>query len=449
MISSRRKSCFACARGKRRCDLGFPQCERCLARRVTCAYAWISPEEAQEMVQSVSPGSSMPQEIRHDELDQRGPTETPQWNHHLPGPGESHVNDTAAVGSLTIPPLTLPPALVPLLDEIIGRGRTLSFLAPDLQSQSSNNSCLNAASVSYAPQPLHNMGISTTPLQIPSNSSINTGSALKARAKYGASRLVLQVTALAETGQTFFIHHSHVDASPILRDTLAVCSLYSMRNSVNSSLIRSEIARRAGLLVEATETAISLTSPNSHSAAMSLDLLPAVQAMLIYQCMRRFSPGDDAQQAQADLDAKSIARWVGILQGHSHGSCDNSSDGTQPDLSVWKDWVRAESLRRTIIFAELLESVYTLLSFGWYRGERLDKCCFTGQAALWEARSAAEWNQARWQRLWFEVKVSSFHADIQAALPNDLDELGIIIWVSYDGIEALKEWLSDDTLLGQ
>lgn len=451
MISSRRKSCFACARGKRRCDLGFPECGRCLARRVTCVYAWISPEEAQEVLQSSSPSPWMPQEIRHDHhLDQSGPTETPQWNHHLPGPGESHANDDATFGlflPLTTTPFTLPPALVPLLDEIVGRGRTTSFLTPDLQLQSPDTSYLNAGSVLHAPQPLYNTSIPTTYFQIASDSSITTGSIFQARTEYAVGRLVLQVRALAETGQTAFIHHTHVDASPILRDALAACSLDVMRNSVNVFLIRSEIARRAELLVEATETAISLTPPGSHST-MNLDLLPAVQAMLIYQCMRLFSTGDVAQQAQAERDTEPLARWVGILQGRTQWSRDNSAGGTQLALSVWKDWIQAESIRRTVIFAELLDGIYNFFRFGWYRASaKMAKLGFTGQVALWEARSAAEWHQAVGQRPWFEVNISTFHDDIEAALPDDLDELGIVIRASYDGLDALEEWLGGDSRL--
>ncbi|KAH7176219.1 hypothetical protein EDB81DRAFT_772163 [Dactylonectria macrodidyma] len=449
MISSRRKSCFACARGKRRCDLGFPECGRCLTRRVTCVYAWISPEEAQEVVQSSSPSPWMPQEIRHDHyLDQGGPTETPQLDHHLPGPGESHANDNATFGSplpLTTTPFNLPPAIVPLLDEIIGRGRTISFLTPDLQLQSPDTSCLNAGSVLYTPQPPHNISIPTTSFQIASDSSITTGSIFQARTEYAASRLVLQVRALAETGQTAFIHHTHINASPILRDALAACSLYVIRNSANMFLIRSEITRRAELLIEATETALSLTPASSYST-LNLDLLPAVQAMLIYQCMRLFSTGDIAQQAQAERDAEPLARWVGILQGQTQWSWDNS--GTRLDLSVWKDWIQAESIQRTIIFAELLDGIYSFLRFGWYQASaRMAKLGFTGQVALWEARSAAEWHQAMGQRPWFKVNISSFHDDIKAALPDDLDELGIVIWVSYDGIDALEEWLGGDSRL--
>jgi hypothetical protein len=242
-----------------------------------------------------------------------------------------------------------------------------------------------------------------------------TGKIFQARAAYAASRLVHQVGALAETGQTSFIHHSHIDGSAILRDAFAACCLNMTRNPANQSLILSEITRRAELLIEATETAISLTPPSSHLAT-NLVLLPAVQAMLIYQCMRLFSTGDIAQQTQAELDAKSLARWVDILQEQTQWSWENLSSGTQLDLSVWKDWVQAESIRRTIILAELLHGIYTFLRFGWYQpSARMAKLGFTGQVVIWEARSPAEWLQATEQKPWVELNMSSFHDGIKAA----------------------------------
>ncbi|CAJ0552426.1 Ff.00g064050.m01.CDS01 [Fusarium sp. VM40] len=219
------------------------------------------------------------------------------------------------------------------------------------------------------------------------------------------------------------------------------------RNPKNQSLVLSEIKRRAELLIEATETAISLTPTSSHSAN-NLVLLPAVQAMLIYQCMRLLSTGDIAQQTQAELDAKSLARWVDILQEQTQWSWESLSSGTQLNLRAWKDWVQAESIRRTIIFAELLHGIYTFLRFGWYQpSARMAKLSFTGQVDIWEARSPTEWLQATEQKPWVELDMSSFHDGIKAVSPEDLDELGIIILASYDGVDALEEWVGGDKRL--
>lgn len=444
MISLRQKSCSACARGKRRCDLGFPQCGRCLARRVTCAYAWISPQEAQEVAETIDPCLWVSQGSPRNYLDQSGSTATFQLSDDLPRPGERHADRHTI---LSPGPLTRSPPLVPLIDEITGQGRTISLLTPGPQLNSIDKSYSNAGSDVHTPQLPHNIGISQTTFQRATGSSTYTSKVFQARAEYSASRLVRQVRTFAETGQTSFIHHSHIDGSAILRDAFVACSLDISRNSANESIVLSEITRRAELLIVATETAISLTPPNSHST-IDLDLLPAVQAMLLYQCMRLFSFSDISQQTQAELDANSLARWVDILQEQAQRSWDTFSNGQQHGFSVWKDWVQAESLRRTMIFAELLDGIYTFLRFGRYQpSARMAKLEFTGQVAIWEARSPAEWHQIRGQKPWVEIKILNFHDGIKAAFPDDLDELGIIILVSYDGVDVLEEWVGDDKRL--
>lgn len=445
MIPSRRKSCSACVRGKRRCDLGFPQCGRCLARQVTCEYAWITPEEAQEVVRTTASSIWTPQEDPCHSLDRSCTTIASHPRQDSPGPRESRANyDIAFWPARTI----ISPAAVSLIDELTGRGRITSFLDPDFQLQCLNKQYPNAGPDAHAPQPPHFIGMPLAPSKGITVSSIYTGKSFQARAEYAASRLVRQIRTLAETGQTSFIHHSQMDGSTILRDVFAACSLMTTRNSANGALVLSEITRRAELLIEATETVISLTPPSSQSTMVDLDLLPAVQAMLMYQFMRLFSTGDIAQKTQAELDAKSLARWVDILHEQSHQSWNNHCSGIQFDLPVWEDWVQAESVQRTIAFAELLDSIYNFLKFSWYQpSARMASLRFTGQVAIWEARSLAEWHQAREQKPWVELIITGFHNGIKAALPDDLDELGIIILASYDGVDALKEWAGDDKRL--
>ncbi|KAH7202722.1 hypothetical protein BKA60DRAFT_580899 [Fusarium oxysporum] len=179
---------------------------------------------------------------------------------------------------------------------------------------------------------------------------------------------------------------------------------------------------------------------------MNLDLLPSIQAILIYQCMRLFSTGDNPQQEQATQDAKSLNKWIEILQAQT------STDSHSSKLShCWKDWARAESIQRTMIFADLLESIYTFLKLGWYQpSPRLAELGFTGRETIWSARLITEWQQARDQKAWLRVDMSRFRDSVKGASLDALDELGIIILVSYEGVEILKEWAGDDKrLLGK
>ncbi|KAM0340571.1 hypothetical protein ACHAPU_010408 [Fusarium lateritium] len=335
--------------------------------------------------------------------------------------------------------MTTSPALACLLDKPTG-----SFaLGPQLQFV--DNPYPDDALITHAPQSLHITSTLLEPFSGSNSSSIITDKSFQPRAKYAASRLVRQVRTLAETGQTSFIHSSQVGDSAILREAFTASSLYTTRNPVNESLVLSEIARRAEVLVGATETAISLML--SSQSAMDLDLLHAVQAMLVYQCIRLFTAGDIAHQTQAEVDAKSLARWVDILNEQTKWSPGNLSTGEQFSLSAWKDWVRAESIQRTIIFAEVLDGIYTFLRFGWYQpSAKMANLGFVGQVDVWEARSLAEWCQAR-QKPWVELNTSTFHDGIKEVSTKDLDELGVIILVSYVGVEVLEEWAGGDERL--
>ncbi|KAI1019104.1 hypothetical protein LB503_009159 [Fusarium chuoi] len=332
-------------------------------------------------------------------------------------------------------PITIPPPLVPFIDEIVGRGRIISLFTPDPYHQHPNQSSPGSQTLyteTTIDRPL-------LPLQGSRNRRVHTNNTLKERAEYEARRLVHQVKSFTESGQTCFIHYSQTSNSTALRDAFAGCSLYTTRNSANASLVASEISRRAELLIQATDAAIELCPPSSQST-MSLNLLPAIQAMLMYQCIRLFS-GDNLQQEQAQQDAKSLSRWVDVLQAQSSEASSNKS---KPYPS-WEDWVRVESIQRTMIVADLVESIYTFLKFGWYQpNPRLAELSFTGHAAIWNSRSLAEWQQAREQKTGLRLEMSGFRDSVKGVSLDNLDELGIMILVSYEGFELLRRWAGDD-----
>ncbi|KAF5597583.1 uncharacterized protein FSUBG_8415 [Fusarium subglutinans] len=377
------------------------------------------PEDAQEV-----PGRSG-LVVWDDQVDT---TETPRSNR------DSFTPEVGHDISLFPTPITIAPPLVPLIDEITGRGRTISLFTPD--------PCPHHPSPNLqTPYKGNTIGTSLLP-QGSRNRPVYTNNTLKERAEYEASRIVHQVKTFAESGQTSFIHCSQTSNSTVLRDALAACSLYTARNSANASLVTSEISRRAELLIQATDTAIAL-GPLSSQSATSLDLLPSVQAMLVYQCIRLFWD-DNSLQEQAEQDAKSIARWIDILQALAQETTSSNSKFNQP----WKDWVRAESIQRTMIFADLVESIYTFLKFGWYQqSTRLAELGFTGRATIWNARSLTEWQKAIEQKTWLRLDMSRFLDSVKGTCLDDLDELGTMILVSYEGFEVLREWAGDDKKL--
>lgn len=259
---------------------------------------------------------------------------------------------------------------------------------------------------------------------------ITSGSELQERAEYVARRLAAQPLALAQLGQTAFIHHTQVGASEILQEALAACALYAMRNAINADLIRSEIKKYSARLIRSLLASLNADTPQYLDHRMHL--LSSLQALLIYQCIRLFGDLDTNQRTQAEQDEAILRSLVSALL---------PSTTSLSETGDWCHWVQEESLRRAIITAELVIGVYTFLKQGWDQAEaRLLRLDFTAQVALWEARSPMEWETLWLRRPRFEVRLSHWAEDMGMCLPEDLDELGVLIRASFFGLEALKGW---------
>ncbi len=406
MASSRRRSCTVCVRTKRRCDLGLPACQRCLTRGVVCVYPWAATDPiASSWDTSISVAEQGTSVTRYSTniLTLQSPWDDASIDIASPLP----------FNSPTSIPKPLSPGMPSLFDDLTSRGGIAYPL--DLKASPAPPS-----SIQYALPPLPS---DTDPPDGP----IITGSVFQARTEYAARRLAEQPRALASSGQTVFIHHTQVAASAVLQDALAACALHALRNPANAALVRAEVARRAARLVSAMDAATAARP------AVEIDLLPPVQALLVYQGVRLFSD-DVGERARAERDEDRLRAWAGRLRRQVRPLGD--------DAGGWAGWVREESVRRTVLVVELLVGVYAFLKQGWDQAEaKIRQLGFTAQVALWEARSAAEWRAAWARGPRLEVVLGSWDRAMGGAVPADMDDLGIVIHATYLGLEALEEWL--------
>lgn len=416
MASSRRKSCNACVKSKRRCDLTLPICQRCLTKGAVCEYPW-----------AVAGPVSSSWETNVPATDQG--TSVTRYNANIPvlgPPWESTSIDVTSFlpsnPSAPSIPKPLSPGIPSLFNDL--GGWTGSPYPLDLEASTSS-----PPSIQYALPPLPS---DTT---APSDGPITTGSIFQARTEYAARRFAGQPRALAELGHTIFIHHTQVAASAVLQDALAACALHALRNTANAALVRAEVARRAARLVAAMAAA-----EEEAERAVEIDLLPPVQALLVYQCVRLF--GDDVgERARAERDEVRLRSWAARLRGQVR-PLGGGGGGGSGGGGGWACWVREESVRRTVLAVELLTGVYAFLKQGWDQaGASILRLGFTVQVSLWEARSAAEW-RAMWTRgPRLEVTIESWDCPMMEAAPEDVDDLGIIVRATFLGLDALEEWL--------
>ncbi|KAM0418731.1 hypothetical protein ACHAPT_012329 [Fusarium lateritium] len=260
---------------------------------------------------------------------------------------------------------------------------------------------------------------------------------LAARAEYCASLMSSQSASLAQNGFNVFIHPSQTLASNALRDAFAGSALQVTRNTCNAAFVDTEIARRASQVVDALQSALT------HSDLIEVDALPPVQALLVYQCIRLFSPGSISQQMQAERDNVVLRSWAARLQL----SLPPYSSSSAPTNTTWESWVKQEAIRRTLVCIELVDGTYTYLRGLWPIGIRCHHDLeFTAQKGLWEAKSAAEWrlvcDDARCPSL--PANMLRLYKDLHDASPNDLDDIGVLLRVAAEGFGDLDEWLGCD-----
>lgn len=260
---------------------------------------------------------------------------------------------------------------------------------------------------------------------------ITSDSYYQPRCEYASQRFAAQVCAFAQVGHTSFIHDSQVQNSAVLQEALSASALHAMRNASNNSVVRNFIHRRAALLVNAVDTVLL------HCPSMQIDVLPPIQALLIYNCIRLFSMNDISQRSQAEQHELRLKTWVQILRRQLQPLRSNSTE--------WSRWVREESVRRTVLFAEMIIAAHAFLKQGWDRAEaRLAPLSYTAHAALWEAKSAAEFERAWVTVPRREVRMVTLDRDLELVTPEESEELTVIFRVMHRGLDDARRWLGGD-----
>lgn len=330
------------------------------------------------------------------------------------------------------PSLTVPAPLVP-------------GLLSQLDAYISQNQDQTALSLSPSPRLIQALSPAATDCSTPefiffdiSNTPPTIGAVFQSRTEYAASRLASQPQMLAMAGQNCFIHHTQVSSSEVLQEALAASALHCMRNTTNAALVRGEIAKRVVRLIGSIRHAITSASDAaaaSGGVGMELDLLPVLQALVVYQCIRYFARDDISERMRAERDEAIVQSLLAALYPRLR-SFSKSVDS-------WDAWIYYESMRRTIITAEILGGTYLFLKQGWDQVEgRMLQLQFTAQVTLWTAKSAVEW-EAMWARgPKLEVTMRSWKEDTREALPEDLDDLGHVIWALQHGLELMQNWLA-------
>jgi hypothetical protein len=197
------------------------------------------------------------------------------------------------------------------------------------------------------------------------------------RLVFCAARLKQCPGQMVAYGQTLFVkRHARADelAQP-LRESFAACAVYCCRNHDNASLARSLISKKYHELL-------------SLPLVESIDLeLAQTQAILLLHIIHLFD-GNDALRAEGECHLDWLRGRILRLQ--------RRAEMQEIDGISYSAWVLIESIRRTILAATFIESIYLSLREGICTTlPFMSLLPITVSGRLWETKSEDEWHELR------------------------------------------------------
>ncbi|KAH8429757.1 Zn(II)2Cys6 transcription factor domain-containing protein [Aspergillus melleus] len=177
----------------------------------------------------------------------------------------------------------------------------------------------------------------------------------------------------ARSRKTPFIHDRLYDVClpDAMQDAFMVSASYYSRTPETEDTVLQILEARTQSLVR-----------RSHQATLE-ELLATVQALMLLHIIQLFD-GDVRQRAMAEQNMDTLRAWTMELQVRV---------GELGNPSTWREWIFAESVRRTVIVSVLIEGLYSMLKMGSCTIVRqLSVLPFTFGSLFWSINTDASWN---------------------------------------------------------
>ncbi|KAF2003923.1 hypothetical protein P154DRAFT_74286 [Amniculicola lignicola CBS 123094] len=343
--TTRRKSCQACVKAKRRCDLSFPRCKRCVDKSLDCKYK-SAGKVLEKAGEGVVPQKAPEVFIVNDFSKLDRPAGTPSTSSSSPFQVGNDINPG-----------------VPDLD--------WSHVDPNLTSlfQTSSDSSRSRRSPS-SERPLFPpeydgrsaLGQSLPDFQIldslqPSGNPFYPAYLNDAQVLFIVTQLLKFPYTLARTGSTPFMHStlwSTTTPDPYV-DAVTLSALSLVRTPQTTPLLNQGISQKIKNMAHCW----SDWGIDEH--------LAAVQALIIYQIIRLFDPDLSAGPQTSpsvenmhgpEQDNNLLEVWAAVLWKRAFN--ETSPSHTTPAMKNIFD----ESLRRTVLMSVFLRGVYSCVKNG-------------------------------------------------------------------------------------
>lgn len=348
--STRKKSCFACVKAKRRCDLGYPFCKRCCVKGYDCKYPNATPPDASSS-RRAAPGH-VPAEVV---IRQSTPDLTA-----TPVVGGSSSNAATAAANIassgnTAVPAGPPPPQQPFINFNAADASIDPFLF-----QASDSSGSSSSPESFEDFQTHHDWVLEKPREMPRTMprapltrmlipEITCPTFLTdPQVVYIVSNLSSFVGTMADSGTASFLHKDLYGSNEpqAYQDCVAISALHLNKTVRNQRILARAIM---GKIASIAAGARNWTLPQH---------LAAVQAMIVYQVIRLFDPDLNLQE-EAEKHNNLLQMWSAKLWKRA-------SDEPQTFDSKYAAWVFNESLRRTVMMSVFVRCAWSCLTRGGY-----------------------------------------------------------------------------------
>ncbi|KAH8703899.1 hypothetical protein BGW36DRAFT_273895, partial [Talaromyces proteolyticus] len=411
--STRQKACSACTKAKRRCDLRHPACRRCVVKGIECFYSSTRLHDR---------SSNQSQALGADQtaVSLRRPVDDvflDSVNFALPSP-------MASVTSSYSDPY----------DAIASPNQF--FLSPQ--------SWLVVKFTRAAPREDY---------RVPDM-------------QHSIQQILRWLKEWVRDGSTMFIHKQlYQDHLPkCIQDAYMACATYFSSTDNNRGMVMRILEERVSMLLDEQAAQAELFelphledgSSSSNTSGIPVfgvsEHLARVQALLVYQVLRLFSP-DDQQREKAEDVIPTLKLWsmqmleCALLSSEYVRSAPkqltsiHEAPFEKKRQSEWQAWILAESVRRTWLVAGHAQCIYSLLQYG------ISLCpgglMFTTRAGLWEAESAAEWwERSRQKDVLFLQSLETEKHLLEHNKPEEIDDFGQFIVKIIAKRKNVESWLS-------
>ncbi|EMT72032.1 hypothetical protein FOC4_g10003879, partial [Fusarium odoratissimum] len=391
---ARRKSCQACKKARRRCDLARPTCQRCAQRNIHCHYPYAPPQrEGVSCIQPVIPVSGIE-------------------------------------GSLT-------PSCLGMLDSILEPTDdfTDQLFQVSLDCDASNWSSPRLSTT--AQNALNRSQLVTVP---------QVTRAITSRLQYAMDTILKGPSQMVSENQTPWCHsHLYDEGMPkSMQHAVSSAALHAAKNHLNARVIRDNVESRVQELL------------SSSPAMTPLETLAYAQALFIYQVLR-LQDNDSRTYAiyestMPHLEEASNALIPYIAFDETADSPDHTADliplyPASAAQAFWTNWIFQESAKRTLGMIN-----FFMLTYYFMKGESGNRCgqnkniavnrSVTMSAHLWKAQDAVDFALAWRNKKHFVINVSALETIIHDAQKDDIDAFGKICLTSLMGLTEAKGWLA-------